>query len=110
MARGIAAQSGRAPAGYSRVVTVVVPRDRVALGLELPVLPGKPLPNPVVRAMELQKALAVQGKVAVYRLDGMLDDDLVAQDEVEALVPGLATALQVNPQRDIIPAVDLECG
>ena len=32
-----------------------------------------------------------QGKVEVYRLDGMLDDDgdFVAQDEVEALVPGL---------------------
>jgi len=51
-----------------------------------------------------------KGKVEVYRLDGMLDDagDFVAQDEVEALVPGLATALQVNPQRDIISAVDLE--
>ena len=51
-----------------------------------------------------------QGKVEVYRLDGLLDDDgdFVAQDEVEALVPGLATALQVNPQRDIISAVDLE--
>ena len=51
-----------------------------------------------------------QGKFEVYRLDGMLDDDgdFVAQDEVEALVPGLATALQTNPQRDIISAVDLE--
>jgi hypothetical protein len=51
-----------------------------------------------------------KGKVEVYRLDGMLDDDggFLAQDEVEALVPGLATALQVNPQRDIISAVDLE--
>jgi DNA-directed RNA polymerase specialized sigma24 family protein len=51
-----------------------------------------------------------QGKVEVYRLDGMLDDDgdFVAQDEVEATVPGLATALQTNPQRDIISAVDLE--
>jgi DNA-directed RNA polymerase specialized sigma24 family protein len=51
-----------------------------------------------------------QGTVAVYRIDGMLDDDgdFIAQDEVEALVPGLATALQVNPQRDIISAVDLE--
>ena len=51
-----------------------------------------------------------KGKVEVYRLDGMLDDagDFVAQDEVEALVPGLATALHVNPQRDIISAVDLE--
>lgn len=51
-----------------------------------------------------------QGKVEVYRLDGLLDDDgdFVAQDEVEALVPGLATTLQVNPQRDIISAVDLE--
>jgi len=50
------------------------------------------------------------GKVEVYRLDGMLDDDgdFLAQDEAEALVPGLATALQVNPQRDIISAVDLE--
>lgn len=36
---------------------VVVPWDRIALGLELPVLPGKPLPNPVVRARELQAAL-----------------------------------------------------
>jgi DNA-directed RNA polymerase specialized sigma24 family protein len=52
----------------------------------------------------------VKGKVEVYRLDGMLDGDgdFLAQDEVEALVPGLATALQVNPQRDIISAVDLE--
>ncbi len=51
-----------------------------------------------------------QGRVQVYRLDGMLDEhgDFLAQDEVEALVPGLATALQVNPQRDIISAVDLE--
>jgi hypothetical protein len=51
-----------------------------------------------------------QGMVEVYRLDGLLDDDgdFVAQDEVEALLPGLATALQVNPQRDIISAVDLE--
>ena len=51
-----------------------------------------------------------RGKVEVYRLDGLLDDDgdFVAQDEVETLVPGLATALQVNPQRDIISAVDLE--
>ena len=51
-----------------------------------------------------------QGKVEVYRLDGMLDDDgdFVAQDDGEALVPGLATALQTNPQRDIISAVDLE--
>ena len=40
----------------------------------------------------------------------MVDDDgdFVAQDEGEALVPGLATALQVNPLRDIISAVDLE--
>jgi hypothetical protein len=37
---------------------VVVPWDRVALGLELPVLPGKSLPNPVVRARKLQAALA----------------------------------------------------
>ena len=46
----------------------------------------------------------------MYRLDGMLDDDddFLAQDEVEALVPGLATALQTNPQRDIIAAIDLE--
>jgi DNA-directed RNA polymerase specialized sigma24 family protein len=51
-----------------------------------------------------------QGRVEVYRLDGVIGDDgeFVAQDEVEALVPGLATALQVNPQRDIISAVDLE--
>ena len=51
-----------------------------------------------------------QGKVEVYRLDGIVDDDgdFIAQDEAEALVPGLATALQVNPQRDIISAVDLE--
>jgi hypothetical protein len=35
---------------------VVVPWDRVALGLELPVLPGKPLPNPGVRAREFQAA------------------------------------------------------
>ena len=40
---------------------LVVPWDRVALGLELPVLPGKPLPNPVVRARQLQKALAEHG-------------------------------------------------
>ena len=51
-----------------------------------------------------------QGRVEVYRLDGVIGDDgdFVAQDEVEALVPGLSTALQVNPQRDIISAVDLE--
>lgn len=51
-----------------------------------------------------------QGKVEVYRLDGMLDHDgdFVPQDEAEALVPGLATALQTNPTRDIISAVDLE--
>jgi hypothetical protein len=51
-----------------------------------------------------------RGKVEVYRLDGLIDDDgeFVAQDEGEALVPGLATALQINPQRDIISAVDLE--
>ena len=42
-------------------MTVVVPWDRVALGLELPVLPGKPLPNPVVRARELQAALERHG-------------------------------------------------
>jgi hypothetical protein len=51
-----------------------------------------------------------KGRVAVLRLDGLVDDDgdFVAQGDVEALVPGLATALQVNPQRDIISAVDLE--
>ncbi len=43
---------------------VVVPWDRVALGLELPVLPGRPLPNPVVRARELQAALAQHGTAA----------------------------------------------
>ena len=43
---------------------VVVPWDRVALGLELPVLPGKPLPNPVVRARELQGALGKHGTAA----------------------------------------------
>jgi len=52
----------------------------------------------------------LKGKVEVLRLDGLLGDDgeFLAQDEAEALVPGLATALQVNPQRDIISAVDLE--
>ena len=52
-----------------------------------------------------------QGKVEVYRIDGLVDPetgDFLAQNEVEALVPGLATALQVNPQKDIISAVDLE--
>ena len=52
-----------------------------------------------------------QGKVEVFRIDGLVDPEtgeFIAQDEVEALVPGLATALQVNPQRDIISAVDLE--
>jgi DNA-directed RNA polymerase specialized sigma24 family protein len=51
-----------------------------------------------------------QGKVEVLRLDGMLDDDgdFRGQDEVEALVPGLATALQTSPQRDIVSAIDLE--
>ena len=52
-----------------------------------------------------------QGKVAVYRIDGLVNPEtgeFIAQNEVEALVPGLATALQVNPQRDIISAVDLE--
>jgi DNA-directed RNA polymerase specialized sigma24 family protein len=50
-----------------------------------------------------------QGKIEVYRLDGLLDDDgsILAQDEVEALVPGLATALQTSPQRDIVSAIDL---
>lgn len=43
---------------------VVVPWDRVALGLELPVLPRKPLPNPVVRARELQAALGKHGTAA----------------------------------------------
>ena len=43
---------------------VVVPWDRVALGLELPVLPGRPLPNPVVRARELQGALERHGTAA----------------------------------------------
>ncbi|HTP29811.1 MAG TPA: hypothetical protein VMK12_29645 [Anaeromyxobacteraceae bacterium] len=43
---------------------VVVPWDRVALGLELPVLPGKPLPNPVVRAREIQRALEEHGTAA----------------------------------------------
>jgi hypothetical protein len=45
-------------------MTVVVPWDRVALGLELPVLPGKPLPNPVVRAREFQAALERHGTAA----------------------------------------------
>ncbi len=40
---------------------VMVPSDRVALGLELPVLAGKPLPNPVARARELQAALEKHG-------------------------------------------------
>lgn len=43
---------------------VVVPWDRVALGLELPVLPGRPLPNHVVRARELQAALEKHGTAA----------------------------------------------
>lgn len=43
---------------------MVVPWDRVALGLELPVVPGKPLPNPVVRARELQAALEKLGTAA----------------------------------------------
>lgn len=43
---------------------VVVPWDRVALGLELPVLPGRPLPNRVVRARELQAALKEHGTAA----------------------------------------------
>jgi hypothetical protein len=43
---------------------VMVPWDRVALGLEVPVLPGRPLPNPVVRARELQKALEQHGTPA----------------------------------------------
>jgi hypothetical protein len=45
-------------------MTVVVPWDRVALGLGLPVLPGRPLPNPVVRARELQAALEQRGTAA----------------------------------------------
>ena len=51
-----------------------------------------------------------KGKVEVYRLDGLIDDagDFLAQDEVEALAPGLATALQTSPQRDIVSAIDLE--
>jgi hypothetical protein len=40
---------------------VVVPWDRGALGLELP---GRPLPNTVVRARELQAALERHGTVA----------------------------------------------
>lgn len=43
---------------------VVVPWDRFALGLELPVLPGRPLPNPVVRARELHAALEKHGTAA----------------------------------------------
>ena len=43
---------------------VVVPWGRVALGLELPMLPGKPLPNPAVRARELQAALGKHGTAA----------------------------------------------
>lgn len=43
---------------------VVVPWDRVALGLELPVLPGRPLPNPLARARELQAALKKHGTAA----------------------------------------------
>jgi hypothetical protein len=51
---------------------VVVPWDRVALGLELPVLPGRPLPNPVVRARELHAALEMHGSAAgVARADGV---------------------------------------
>lgn len=44
------------------------------------------------------------------RLDGLIDDEgnFAAQEEVEALVPSLAAALQVSPQRDIISAADLE--
>jgi hypothetical protein len=43
---------------------LVVPWDRVALGLQMPVLPGKPVPNPVVRARELQKAVLELGSAA----------------------------------------------
>jgi len=43
-------------------VRVVAPRDRVALGLDLPVMPGKPPPSPVVRARELQAALEKSGR------------------------------------------------
>ena len=51
-----------------------------------------------------------QGKVEVYRLDGMLDDDggFLPESDAEACVPGLATALQNDPTRAIISAVDLE--
>jgi len=50
-----------------------------------------------------------QGKVEVYRLDGMLDDDggFLPESDAAACVPGLATALQVNPTRDIISAIDI---
>jgi DNA-directed RNA polymerase specialized sigma24 family protein len=51
-----------------------------------------------------------QGKVEVYRLDGLLDDDgdYLPEEDGERCLPGLATSLQANPVRDIISAVDLE--
>ena len=43
---------------------VVVPWHRVALGLEVPVLTGRPPRNPLVRARELQAALEKHGTAA----------------------------------------------
>ena len=51
------------------------------------------------------------GKVEVYRLDGLVDPEtgeLVPAEDGERYVPGLATALQNDPTRAIISAVDLE--
>jgi hypothetical protein len=46
---------------------VVVPWDRVSLGLELPVLPGKALPNPLVHAGEFDRTMAQAGRRRRWR-------------------------------------------
>jgi hypothetical protein len=43
---------------------LIVPWDRVALGLQVPALPGEPVPNPVVRAREIQKGVLEVGSAA----------------------------------------------
>ena len=49
------------------------------------------------------------GKIEVYRLDGLVDEYTGEfMHEGERYVPGLATALQNDPTRAIISAVDLE--
>jgi hypothetical protein len=77
---------------------VVVPWDRVALGMELPVLPGRPLPNPVVRAKELQAALERHGTAAgVARAYGVTRASVCQYlTLVRRLLPAVLAALEVE--------------